>query len=195
MKTTSIFHSRKSKTAQPFSDTLMRMKVPKGHAVWLTLFVNAIFHRPFHLFFLHGISLPSKWTWLSEGLVSFQKKKVDFSENPSDSAITRCFSRTRYLSLFDPWEWKNPRGRIWKAQMLCLNYQSGNIINDLLLMALHIQLNLCYIKLQKSFSFHALLKKIQLSKLMQCNNEIVWKYLISVVISVEQWSFFTRNGK
>lgn len=80
------------------------------------------------------------------------EKRPDFPGNPSDSLLTRCFSCTRYLSLFDPCESENPRGRIWKAQMLCLKYQSVNIINDLLLMPLHIQLNLCYLNLQKVFN-------------------------------------------
>lgn len=127
------------------------MKVP---AVWLSPFINVIFRRPFFFGVRHGVSLP-KITWLSEGLVSFvhvgEKGQIFLETLPTLLSPDVLF-HTRYFSLFEPCECENPRGRIWKAQMLCLKYQSVNIINDLLLMPLHIQLKLCYPNLQKGIN-------------------------------------------
>lgn len=156
MKTSSIFQPHKSKRAF-FNSPMLHEGPWRTCSLTDSIYQCHLLWSCWSFFFCgvrHGISLP-KLTLLSEGLVSFRAHR-EKGQTFLETLLTRCspdVSPTlRYLGLFDPCKCENPRGRIWKAQMLCLKYQSVNIINDLLLMLLHIQLNLCYMNLQKVFN-------------------------------------------
>lgn len=166
MKTFSIFQPHKSKRAFAISFIYYFFNSPMLHeGPWRTCsLTESIYqcHLSWSCWSLfcgvgHGISLP-KLSLLSEGPMSFRahrEKGQTFLETLLTLHSPDVSPALRYLGLFDPCKCENPRGRIWKAQMPCLKYQSVNIINDLMLMPLYIQLNLCYMNCKKCLIQHS----------------------------------------